>query len=509
MAIDTPSETQSQPQSLPLQRDSDRQDSAQNAPQVRWWKRGLLVIGVVAVVAMAATWIPGVSSSREYGPKLTHTIARGNLLVTVTEQGTLESSENTEIKCKVRGQNTVIWVVESGTEVQAGDELLRLDTLFIEEQIAERSKYAHWSQSGAERSTADAARAKLAISEYKEGRYPAQVMTLEKDFAIAQSNLRTAQNMLAHAKMMSARGYVSQLEVEDKEFSVTRAQLDVEVNQTQIDVLKRFGIAEEMETLKGNLAADSARNAADIERAEADASRRDRALEELEYCVVTAPRSGLVIYPSAAKWKNTPDIEEGARVHKDQILLLMPDMSKMQVKVGIHESIIDRVKPGLAARVTLPDRTIDGEVASVATVTSPAGWWTGNVVKYDTIIELPSVEKLKPGMSAEVEVIMARHEDVLLIPVAAVVETEKGNFCWVQTAAGAKRRALQLGDTNDIFIVVESGLKEGDEVVLNPLAFIEEAQTEVLKPRDEAKARELDSTESGNQQQSPLPPGEG
>ncbi len=88
----------------------------------------------------------------------------------------------------------------------------------------------------------------------------------------------------------------------------------------------------------------------------------------------------------------------------------MPDLSQMQVKVGIHESIIDRIKPGLSARVTLPDKTLDGEISSVASVTRPAGWWTGNVVKYDTIIKLPSVPGLKPGMSADVEVILDRHE---------------------------------------------------------------------------------------------------
>ena len=61
---------------------------------------------------------------------------------------------------------------------------------------------------------------------------------------------------------------------------------------------------------------------------------------------------------------------------------------------------------------------------SIASVTSPAGWWTGNQVKYDTIIQLPSEEGLRPGMSAEVEIIIARHENVLTIPVAAVLETE-------------------------------------------------------------------------------------
>jgi multidrug efflux pump subunit AcrA (membrane-fusion protein) len=141
----------------------------------------------------------------------------------------------------------------------------------------------------------------------------------------------------------------------------------------------------------------------------------------------------------------------------------------------------------LTAIVTLPDRTLEAEVSDVASVTKPAGWWTGNVVKYDTIVELPSVEGLKPGMSAEVEVIMARHEDVLTIPVAAVVETDEGFLCWVKTADGTSRRSLRLGDSNDVFIIVEAGLKEGDQVVLNPTAFIEEAQADAAKTFEETK----------------------
>ncbi len=486
MSTDVVSEKQSHSQRPRRQQRSGRQDSSSG----RWGRRGLLAIGVLVVVALAVVLIRGASSSHQIGPVLTHTIRRGNLVVTVTEQGTLESSDNTEIKCKVRGNSTVIWVIEGGTEVKPGDELVRLDTLEIEDAIAERTKIAHLTRSGAERSRANVARAQLAIPEYLEGRYRSELMSLEKDLAIAESNLRTAQNMLDHAEMLAERGYVSELQVEGREFAVTRAELNVDVTKTEIDVLKQFNRAMELETLKGELNASRASLAAEEERAKAHAARLDQALEELDYCVIKAERSGLVIYPSAAAWKNAPEIEEGSTVRKDQILLLMPDLSKMQVKVGIHESIVDRIKPGLAAKVTLPDKTFDGKVSSVASVTRPAGWWTGNVVKYDTIIELPSAEGLKPGMSAEVEVTMDQHEDVLTIPVAAVVETADGDFCWVKTAEEVQRRSLRLGDTNDSFIVVESGLKEGDEVVLDPLASIEEAQAQVLKPIEEAAPRE-------------------
>ena len=502
MAIDVLPEIHLSPQpSRPQQRGDQQSSSA-----VRWWRLGILGLGLVAALVWAAVRLPGVSHPRETGPVQTHTITREDLLVTITEQGTLESSDNTEIKCRVRGESTVNWVIEGGTVVKPGDELVRLDTLALEDAISERTKFAHATRSGAERYRADVARAELAIPEYLEGRYRSQLMTLEKDLAIAESNLLTAQNMLRHAEMMAQRGYVSELEIEERKFAVTQAELFVKSKKLDIDVLTNFSKKMELETLNGNLNAAKAKLAAEEERAKMDAIRRDLAIEELQYCTIKAEKSGMVIYPSAAQWKNVPEIEEGATVHMDQVLLLMPDLSKMQVKVGIHESVIERIKPGLEAKVTLPDRTLDGKVHSVSSVTRPAGWWTGNVVKYDTIIELPSVGGLKPGMSAEVKVLIKRHEDVLTIPVTAVVETAKGDFCWVQTTQGFERRLLQLGDTDDTFLVVEGGLQEGDEVVINPLAYVEEAQSEVLKPLNDTEPLNPDAGKSVTASEPPAGP---
>jgi multidrug efflux pump subunit AcrA (membrane-fusion protein) len=425
-------------------------------------------------------------------------------VVSVTEQGTLESSNNTEIKCKVRGWSTVTWVIEGGMEVKAGDELVRLDTKRIEDAISLQTTNTHTSRATLERTKAEVAKAEIAIPAYLEGQYRSQIKSLERGETIAKTNLLTAKKMLDYSNKLFKRGYVTELEVEGNAFTVTQAELELKVIQTEIDVLEKYTKKMRMETLNGNLIANKYKLESDKAGLAMDQGRLDRAKEELENCIIKADRSGLVIYPSAAAWKETPDITKGATIRKDQVLLLMPDLSRMQVKVGIHESIVDRIKPGQTAKVTLPDKTLDGKVSSVATVARPAGWWTGNVVKYDTIIELPSVEGLKPGMSAEVEVIMDRHEDVLTIPVAAVVETAEGDFCWVKTAKGAKRRSVKLGDTDDSFIVVKAGLKEGDEVVLNPLSFIEEAQDDVLKPFEQVKANEPESPESGNESRQPV-----
>ncbi len=478
-------------------------DDFRDRPPGQWWKRGLFAVFVIAVFAIIVTTLANPNLSQDSGSLLTHRITRGDLLVTVIEQGTLESSENTEIKCKVRGSNTVIWVVENGTYVQPGDELVRLDILHMEEQIAERTKYALWTRSGAERSRANLARATLAVGEYEHGRYIVALKTLQKTYAVQEAGLLTAQDLLAHEKTMAEAGYKSELDVEEKTFAVTRAELNVKLTATRIEVLEQFTKKEELAMLNGDLRASTARLKAEEERVFADNRRLERAEEEILYCVVKAEKAGMVIHPSSARWKDAPEIEEGATVHKDQVLLLMPDLTQMQVKVGIHESMVDRVTPGLAAKVTVFDRTLDAEVASVASVTSPAGWWTGNQVKYDTIIKLPTGEDLKPGMSAEVEVILARHEDVLTIPVAAVLEASDAYLCWVQTPQGPQRRELQLGDSNDVFILVESGLNAGEEVVLNPMASIEEAQEEAARTLTESQEDEEEEQKNDDDAKEP------
>ena len=156
----------------------------------------------------------------------------------------------------------------------------------------------------------------------------------------------------------------------------------------------------------------------------------------------------------------------------------MPDLNQMQVKVGIHESIIDRMRLGMNANVTHSRIPMLGEVTYVASVAKPAGWWTGNVVKYDAIVALPPREGLRPGTSVEVEIVIAQHDNALLVPATAVIETQLGFACWVKGNAEPQRRSVALGDSSEMFIEVLEGLSEGDEVIIDPLANVAEAQLE-------------------------------
>lgn len=481
--------------------------STNESSNFRWVWQGLVVIGILVGLVFAGMKMTGAASPKQSGPKLTYVVKRGKLNVTVIEQGGLESSENIEIKCKVRGSNTVTWVIENGTQVEPGDVLVRLDTLAIEDAINERSKFAHWSRSGAQRSRANLARAKLAVAEYLDGRFVSQVLTLEKNLAIAKSNFSRAQNQLEHAKKLAERGFAHEVQIKQRKTAVDQAELEVDARKTDIEVLEKYTKAMQMKTLEGDLNSAKATNDANEERAMLDEKRRDKAKEEFELCVIKAEKSGLVIFPSAAAWKSSPDVAEGATVHKDQVLLVMPDLMKMQVNVGIHESIVDRITPGMKAMISIPDATLQGEVSSVASVARPAGWWTGNVVKYDTIITLPlEREGLKPGMSAEVEIVIAEHKNVIKVPVSAILDTGEETLCWVMTAGETQRRVIQVGDSNDVYIVILEGLEVGEEVVLNPVAYIKEAQYEAMKTIDESVSGSEEGTAKTSTEQASQKP---
>lgn len=415
--------------------------------------------------------LSSVDDARELVASAVHTVERGTLIVSATEMGTLESSNNTLVKCRVRGASTVNWVIESGTQVKAGDELVRLENGQIEEHIHERTKFAYLSRDAAVGARAEATVAGMAIDEYLEGRYRTQVMTLERDLAISEQSLRHGQDTLNHVELMRKRGFRSELQLLKQRTTVQAAALDVQVKNAEIKALKDYAKDEQLITLRGNWKAAKAAADGHEEVLKADEARIAQAKEELQRCVVKAPRDGLVIYPRGKVWKDEPDVAEGATVRNDQVLLLMPDLSKMQARVEIHESVVDSVKVGMIAAVKLPSGTFKSKVISVAAVTAPGGWWEGNIAKYDTVIELPALDELKPGMSAEVKIELAHLDDVLTIPIPSVVETNDGTFCWVGDRKDPQRRKIQLGKGNDDFVIVEKGLREGDNVIVDPPAW--------------------------------------
>ena len=128
-----------------------------------------------------------------------------------------------------------------------------------------------------------------------------------------------------------------------------------------------------------------------------------------------------------AKMENQLDkIEEGATVRNRQELIKLPDTSQMKVKIRVHESVINMVKVGQQARVVLdsmPDRTFQGRVNKVGLLPDSLSRWANPNLKVYTT-EVLITEKLpqtvKPGVSAQAEIIVTNIPQTLYVPIQAV-----------------------------------------------------------------------------------------
>ena len=135
---------------------------------------------------------------------------------------------------------------------------------------------------------------------------------------------------------------------------------------------------------------------------------------------------------------------------------------------------------GMRARISIQGREFTGTVASIANQAEPQNFFAGSVKEYAAIVSIDSdPHGLRPGMTAAVEMLVANLKDVLSAPVEAVVEQGGKFYCWVSTPSGPQRHPVVLGMHNNTRIEIKDGLADGDVVLKNPRAIVEEARADV------------------------------
>ncbi len=203
----------------------------------------------------------------------------------------------------------------------------------------------------------------------------------------------------------------------------------------------------------------------------------ERYREQLENCKIYAPQDGMVAYHvNASRWGGSTSIAEGVAVRERQPLLTLPDLKRMQVKTSVHESVVDQVRAGMRATVRMdafPELVYEATVESVAVLPDPGGWMSSGTKAYETIVTIDEdINRLKPGMTAVVEIHIDHLTDVLCAPVQALVQRAGSTWCYISKNGEIEQRFVEQGRTNDKFIEIRSGLSQGDVIVLNPSAIL-------------------------------------
>ena len=215
--------------------------------------------------------------------------------------------------------------------------------------------------------------------------------------------------------------------------------------------------------------------------------------EEVEQFTIKAPSPGIVIYGDPTQPWYRQQIQIGSQIWGGGFTLFtIPDLRVMQVQIQVHEADINKLKVEQVATVTMdtyPGLMLKGKVKKIASIAGQQGRnMNAEVKKFTVDITIDSTlgNTLKPGISAKAEVFIDERADVLYIPLQCVFIEEGVHYCYVMRDDGPVRVAVKPELSNDTYMQIVEGLREGDRVLLyNPII---QAKMESLGQPSEAEA---------------------
>jgi len=378
----------------------------------------LLFVGVLTAFTRGTTKID---------PSKLVKVERGDLAKSVVATGKVTPITKVEIKSKASGIVKKL-LVEYGDTVKRGQLLAQLDKDEIQAQVDQS------------RAALQAAQASLASSEADSER--AMVDAEGPDVPLLKRQYERAVEM-------AKEGVVSESALDDADRNYKMALNKQNVAKAQVTVLKAKIRQSEAEVAK-----DQA-NLAQLE-------------EQLSYTDIVSPIDGIVL---------SRDVEIGDAVSSILVLgssatlvMTLGDTSQVYVKGKVDESDIGKVYLGQPARIkveSFKDKTFYGKVTKI----SPMGVEKDNVTTFEVRVSInnPGGE-LKAEMTANAEIILEEHKNVLQIPEGAILyDKDKQASVEVPDAKakdGKRKIAVNIGISNGAKTELLSGLKEGDQVVL-------------------------------------------
>jgi multidrug resistance efflux pump len=335
------------------------------------------------------------------------------------------------------------------------------------------------------------------INMLEDGEAKQQLRSLQDDLQVAQEELLLSRDRIAGQRRLESRGFITPTELEAEELNLNKANNKMEQEETSLKLYIQYTFPKDAEEklsdyenavmsyqrqVKENVA-EKAQEAARYSSAERKFNLERVKLadvnEQIDLATIIARRPGLVVYGAADqnsmrfRSNSQEAIQEGATVRERQSILTIPDMREMAVKVNIHESAVQRVAVGQLVKVSVdafPDEQLTGVVIKVAVVADSANSFMNPDLKvYPTTIKIDGTHDwLRPGMSAEIDILVRSLEDVVYVPIQAVTYFDDERVVYVSNRGRTERREIKVGTFSDSYIEILSGLEAGEEVLLLP-----------------------------------------
>jgi len=322
-----------------------------------------VIIGLLIVAAVGAG--AGAIYIRRGGPEVqvqTSPVTRGEIVDTVGATGTLQAVTTVQVGSQVSGN--IQWLgADFNSIVKKGQVVARLDPSLFEAQLQQARANLNQTRASLTKAQSDLDRTKVQLIDSQQ-KY-ARAKELAAKSLLPQSDLDAAKIAVDTAQAMLAS---QQATVTQAQAAVTQSQASVNQNQVNLD-----------------------------------------------HTIITAPIDGIVTQRSVDVGQTV-----AASMQAPTLFIIAADLTKMQVNANIDEADVGRIRPGQHVTFHVdayPTDNFEGTVSQIRL--QPVV--VSNVTTYGTVIDVPNPQlKLKPGMTANVKVEIAKRSDVLRVPNAAL-----------------------------------------------------------------------------------------
>ncbi|MDR0932597.1 MAG: efflux RND transporter periplasmic adaptor subunit [Victivallales bacterium] len=444
----------------------------------------------------------------------TYKVVRDDLVIGLQLGGYVNASHKHKLSLQANYRTKLLWVIDENGKVKAGDLLASFETDELKEQIenleieldnlkkeldlAVESKKIQISTNAADLQAAEENLLQTddAMRKYRRFERSSKRDSLDLSITNAESALATA--VKSYATTRDSEVTVNegenaedkkrqllkeaQTKIDEKENSLDSAEDDLRVfrrydnpskltrlfnayEQAKLN-LRRVKISTESKIVQADKSIENYRRR--IKRTDDQLNRYKSYMEMME---LRAPVDGVVIYGDPdRRWGNL-DIKPGIEINKGQVLVTIPEMSNLVVDFDLPEQYRSKIKIGDRAVISpdsLPGVKFGGEISHIDTLpVNLVNWDSSSPKIYKSKIKFDHQSpQMVNGMSVQIHIVTKTIPKTLFVPVEAVFEDNDRFFVYRNGLTGPEEEDVTIGESNDNFVQITSGISEGDVVYL-------------------------------------------
>ena len=436
-----------------------------------------------------------------------HEVKKSDLSITVTEGGILEAVDEVVVKNLLNGKSLILSLIPEGTQVKKGDLLVELDpadaekqkqTIELDVETSKASLITSENDLLIEQSTVESDQrealmaidfAQMDLDKFTQLEKAQQMRDASTQITTEEESLRLSEETFGWSEKLAAKGFETKSQVDRDKLDVNNRKKALESAKSKMQILEKFEMPKMQIELQSQFTEAKKKYERLVKQGESKLSRSRGKLaesqrklkvnedrlkeinEQLQHTKLYAPLDGIALYAPRTN-RGEDRIAEGIEVRKNRRIISIPNLQEMQVKVKIPEFHISKIKQGQKAFITLEsisETRYNGIVTRVNHLPDRSSSWFGsNEQNYSIeILITDTLPNVKPSISATATININDFKDVISIPLQAIISEKETYYCYVKNGSEHVKTKIDLGMQNNSFAHITSGLKEGDEVLLN------------------------------------------